>query len=85
MIIMMALSVLREAKDTAGGYVFFMLLDHEWNRWPGGSVFFVYLETICISCVENRYTVLHIAEADSHAYLEVVMSSIQKESCQNLR
>ena len=33
MIIMMALNVLREAKDTSttGRYVFFILLDHEWN------------------------------------------------------
>ena len=68
MIIMMALNVLREAKDTAGRYV---LHDHEWNSWA--ALFFVYLETICIACVENRYTVLHIAEADSHAYLEVHM------------
>ena len=29
MVIMMALNVLQEAKDTAGRYVFFMLLDHE--------------------------------------------------------
>ena len=45
-----------------------------------GRLYFLYLETTCISCVENRYTVLQIAKADNHAYLEVVMSSIQKES-----
>ena len=46
------------------------------------TLYFLYLETTCtcISCVENRYTVLQIAEADSHVYLMVVMSSIQKES-----
>ena len=35
-----------------------------------GRLYFLYL-------VENRYTVLQNAEADSHAYLVVVMSSIQ--------
>ena len=38
MIIMMAL---REAKDTAGGYVFFMLLDHEWKTVGRLSLFYV--------------------------------------------
>ena len=77
MFIMMALNVLREAKDTAGRCVLCMLLDHEWNSWA--ALFYVPRDHICISCVET-ITVLQIAEADSHAYLEVVMSSIQKES-----
>ena len=71
---MMALNVLRAAKDTAGRYVFFMLLDHEWNSWA--APFFVPRDHMYLV----RGTVLQIAEADSHAYLEVVMSSIQKES-----
>ena len=79
MIIMMALNVLREAKDTAGGQGTCSLC-FSTTSGTAGRLYFLYLETICISCVENRYTVLQIAEADSHAYLEVVMSSIEKES-----
>ena len=56
MIIMMALDVLREAKDTAGRV---RVLYASRPEQLGGR-YFLYLETICISCVENRFTIDNI-------------------------
>ena len=75
-------NVLREAKDTAGR-IRVLFASQPRMEQLGGR----YFETMCrpISCVENRYTAPQIAELiglgiSPHAYLEVVMSSTQKES-----
>ena len=81
MIIMMALNVLREAKDTAGRVRVLYVSQPRVKQ----AAIFLYLETICISCVENHFSVPQIAELISishHAYLEVAMSSSRRN--QNL-